>query len=100
MNNSQRQEQIEEAIKLINQADDLVREAIAGTSEEPHFKAYGGYGLQQLLGNGNQYDTSLFDLSDSFGKEDEDVMGSFDENGDANEPRDEWQLHAESNGQA
>ena len=27
--------------------------------------------------------------------EDDDVMGSFDENGDANEPRDEWQLHAE-----
>ena len=49
---------IENLEEMQGQLDDI----IGGTSMENHFKAYGRYGLNQLLGNGNPYDNSLFTL--------------------------------------
>ena len=51
-----------EAIELVQQAQDLIDEAVDGTSQEAHFLAYGRYGFDQLLGNGNPYDKGLYDL--------------------------------------
>jgi len=47
---------------MIIQAQELIENAIQGTPDENHFSAYGKYGLDQLLGNGNPHDSSLYDL--------------------------------------
>jgi len=52
-------EKIEEAMQLIEEAQTLVDEAVRGTGEEAGYNAYGKYGFNQLLGNGNPYDNSL-----------------------------------------
>ena len=62
MNDSERLEMLIEAIGLIEEAQQLVDDALDGTPEESHYKAYGRYGLDTLLGNGNPYDRSLEDL--------------------------------------
>ncbi len=62
--NREAQDKIQEAIDLIEEAQDLVRSAINGTDKQSHFDAYGGYGFDQLLGNGNPYDSSLSGLLD------------------------------------
>ena len=36
-----------------------------GTDLYPHYKAYGRYGFDQLLGNGNPYDEGLFSLKNN-----------------------------------
>jgi hypothetical protein len=66
MSNQERRQKIEEAIELIKEASNLLDDAVRGTSEARHFKAYGEYGIKQLLGYANPYDRSLYDLSDSF----------------------------------
>ena len=53
---------IEEAIELIERAQALVDEAMCGASKEAHYLAYGRYGFDQLLGNGNPYNSSLQSL--------------------------------------
>jgi len=55
-------EKIQEAIELIEQARELVREALASSGDLANFDAYGSYGLDQALGEGNRYDSSLFTL--------------------------------------
>ena len=62
MTTSERSDAIRQAIDLIMEAQDLVKEAVNGTSQEAHFNAYGQYGITQLLGNGNRYDSSLYSL--------------------------------------
>ena len=62
MNDSERLEMLIEAIGLIEEAQQLVDDALDGTPEESHYKVYGRYGLDTLLGNGNPYDRSLEDL--------------------------------------
>ena len=59
-------EEIERAIEMVDQARHIVETALDGTSDEAHFNAYGGYGFSQLLGNGNRYDRSLYDLIDGY----------------------------------
>ena len=61
MNNSKRQ-LIEKALELTYRAQELVDEAVKGTSAEAHYEAYGKYGFNQLQGNGNPYDKGLEDL--------------------------------------
>lgn len=62
---------IAEAITLIEEAQDLVQQAIRGTNYESHFEAYGRYGFNQLLGNGNPYDSSLYEILAEANDEDE-----------------------------
>jgi len=57
-----KKELIRQAIELISEAQNLVDEAVSGTSQEANYNAYGKYGFSQLLGNGNPYDPSLEDL--------------------------------------
>ena len=59
-------EEIERAIEMVDQARHIVEIALDGTSDEANFNAYGGYGFSQLLGNGNRYDRSLYDLIDGY----------------------------------
>lgn len=50
---------LEEAQELIYVARDLIDGAIHGTSEEAYYKAYGRYGIDQLLSDGNPYDYGI-----------------------------------------
>ena len=50
---------IENAIFEIESIMSEVDSAISGTSLHAHYEAYGKYGFNQLLGNGNPYDSSL-----------------------------------------
>ncbi len=67
----ERAEQIQEAIQLVEEARQLVDEAVQGHPKRDHYEAYGRYGFDQLLGNGNPYDSSLFDLANSVEEEKE-----------------------------
>lgn len=58
MTNMQR-EAIQEAIALVAEAQALVDEALEDTGTGAHYKAYGRYGFDQLLGNGNPHDYGL-----------------------------------------
>ena len=55
---------VQEAQELIIEAQNLVNEAIEYSILKHHFDAYGGYGFDQLLGNGNPHDSSLQTIID------------------------------------
>ena len=57
-----RNDKIVEAIQLIQEAKELVKDALAGSGDLAHFELYGAYGLDQAIGNGNPYDDSLHSL--------------------------------------
>ena len=59
MNINERTRLIEDAIQMIEQAEQMVNEAISETGLESHYEAYGKYGFNQLLSNGNPYDNGL-----------------------------------------
>ena len=71
--NEERIQMIREAMELVQEAQSLVDDAISGdcgeTRQEAHYKAYGRYGFNQLLGNGNPYDSSLDSLIEEIEKE-------------------------------
>ena len=56
--------QLEQAQELIIEAQTIIDEATDGMSAECHYKAYGRYGIDQLMGNGNPYDSSIQSLID------------------------------------
>jgi hypothetical protein len=58
----ERIEQIEFAINLINEAKANIEDALHGTGLDHHFEAYGRYGIDQLLNDGNPHDSGLYDL--------------------------------------
>ncbi len=62
MTTLERLEQLNEAMELIQQAQQMVDEAVNGTPHQNHYEAYGRYGFDQLLGNGNPYDSGLPNL--------------------------------------
>lgn len=66
MKNLERIELVEQAQEKIQEAQELIDKAIIGTRDESHYKAYGKYGFNQLLGNGNPYDSSLKSLIKTF----------------------------------
>lgn len=67
----ERIELIERAIGLVEEAQQMVDQAVSSTGEERRYEAYGKYGFSQLLGNDNPYDTSLSDIIENFLKEEE-----------------------------
>ena len=69
MTTQKRIEQIRGAMELIIEAQALVDGAVANTDIEGNYGAYGRYGFDQLLGNGNPYDDSLNSLIDTFENE-------------------------------
>jgi len=50
---------IQEAIELVEQAQALVDGVLEDTGTGVHYMAYGRYGFDQLLGNGNPHDYGL-----------------------------------------
>lgn len=55
----EKKQKVEKAMELIEQAKELVDEAIEGLEAENHYYAYGRYGIDTALGNGNPHDGSL-----------------------------------------
>ena len=53
---------IQDIIYRLEEIQEELDDEINGTEFETHFDAYGRYGLNQLLGNGNRYDSSLLSL--------------------------------------
>ena len=71
--NEERIQMIREAMELVREAQGLVDDAVSGdcgtTRLEANYEAYGRYGFNQLLGNGNPYDSSLDSLIEEIEKE-------------------------------
>ena len=65
MTKQDRIESIYEAIELIEEAQSLVQNAINGTEIENAFNAYGKFGFDTLLNNGNPYNKGLQDIINS-----------------------------------
>ena len=66
---TQKIHQLEQAQELIIEAQTIIDEATEGMSAECHYKAYGRYGIDQLMGNGNPYDSSIQTLIDELSNE-------------------------------
>lgn len=64
--------QIEEAMGLIEEAMQMVDDVVEDMSINSNYEAYGRYGFDQLLGNGNPYDSSLQTIIDEIEDDDED----------------------------
>ena len=56
--------EIERAISLVEEASYAVDMVVQGMCIQANYEAYGRYGFDQLLGNGNPYDSSLQSLID------------------------------------
>lgn len=70
----EREQLLQEAGQYIAQAVELIREALSDTSQEGHAQAYIIPHLQTWIGEGNPYDTSVYDYIDNLRQEDlEDV---------------------------
>ena len=69
MNLHERIEAIRDAIAEVEQLVEQVDRAVQGSDMEANYRAYGRYGFDTLLGNGNQYDSSLETLLDGLKEE-------------------------------
>ena len=66
-------DEIERAIEMVDQARHIVDTVVDSTDGhflKANYEAYGKYGFDQLLGNGNPYDNSLQYLIDKFDSKD------------------------------
>ena len=70
--NQEKIDALQEAILLVEEASQLVDSAMDDSSGKNHYEAYGKYGFNQLLGNGNPYDNSLFTLIEELEGQDND----------------------------
>tara|TARA_R110002020_G_scaffold85082_1_gene210192 strand:+ start:345 stop:554 length:210 start_codon:yes stop_codon:yes gene_type:complete len=66
MNREEFIDEIERAIEMVDQARHIVDIAVDGMSIRANYEAYGKYGFDQLLGDGNPYDNSLQTLIDKY----------------------------------
>lgn len=62
MTPEQRRAQLKGVIEEIENLSEVVKGLVEGTCAESDFEAHGGFGFDTLLGNGNPYDSSLFNL--------------------------------------
>ena len=66
--NQEKIDAIRQAVHLVEEACQLVDSVmedqifLSDAVDKSHYEAYGKYGFNQLLGNGNPYDNSLFTL--------------------------------------
>lgn len=72
MNNMERINMLNQAVQLIEEAQGLVDEALSDTTMDGEYRSYGRFGFDQLLGNGNPYDTSLNNVLERLENEDDD----------------------------
>lgn len=69
MNITEIMEELNEAIALVEEAKAKVDAAAKQAGCYSHYTAYGRYGFDTLLGNGNRYDASLFDMMNDLEEE-------------------------------
>ena len=69
--NQEKIDAIQEAIRLVEEACQLV-DSVMDDWNKSHYEGYGKYGFNQLLGNGNPYDNSLFTLIEELEGQDND----------------------------
>tara|TARA_Y100000034_G_C6757785_1_gene337278 strand:+ start:269 stop:487 length:219 start_codon:yes stop_codon:yes gene_type:complete len=62
-------EVLNEAIELVQEARQLVDSVMDDSPNKSHYESYGKYGFDQLLGNGNPYDSSIFTEIEDLEKE-------------------------------
>ena len=70
-------DEIERAIEMVDQARhivDMAVDSLDGHFIKANYEAYGKYGFDQLLSNGNPYDRGLQDLID---KTEEDLTNEY-----------------------
>jgi len=60
---------LKDSIDQISETYSEVAGILYGTDKAANFEAYGGYGFDQLLGNGNPYDSGLPQLVEHFEKQ-------------------------------
>ena len=70
MNENERIQEIEDIIYEIELLQGRMDTVMDGAANESHYKSYGRYGFDQLLGNGNPYDPSLQNAIDTLVKDD------------------------------
>jgi len=70
--NQEKIDALQQAVRLIEEACQLVDSTMDDQDySEGQYEAYGKYGFNQLLGNGNPYDGSLFTLIKNLEGDDE-----------------------------
>ncbi len=57
---------IMDALEMIEEAQQMIDDAVHDTEFRNHYEAYGRYGFDQLLGNGNRFDSSIESLIRDF----------------------------------
>ena len=62
-------EELKNAVQLIEEAKNQIEYALQYNRDLEQYIAFGRYGLDQLLGNGNPYDNSIFDLIETAKKQ-------------------------------
>ena len=77
MNSIDKQDKIQEAMNLIEEALTLVDEVVEDMPIRANYEAYGRYGFNTLLGSGNPYDSSLHSIMDELEEMDDDKCEEF-----------------------
>jgi len=70
-------EELNEAIAMVEEAKAKVDLAAMAAGCYSHYTAYGRYGFDTLLGNGNRYDASLFDMMNDLEMEEEEEEAGY-----------------------
>ena len=52
-------QELQKAMQMIEELQDKIDHALQFNEDLCHYEAYGRYGIDQLLGNGNRYDGSI-----------------------------------------
>ena len=77
MNITEVMNELNEAIALVEEAKAKVDAAAKQAGCYSHYTAYGRYGFDTLLGNGNRYDASLFDMMNDLEMEEEEEEAGY-----------------------
>jgi len=59
MTTEQKIENLEQALDLVSEAQELVDRVMMNDNSGSNYRAYGRYGFDQIFGNGNPYDGSV-----------------------------------------
>ena len=67
--NQEKIDALQQAIRLVEEACQLVDSAMDDSSGKSHYEAYGKFGFSRLLGNGNPEDSSIYTEIEELEKE-------------------------------
>ena len=77
---NQLQNAIDQVAEAKDQVEEVMEQALMHTA---HFQAYGKYGFDELLGNGNPYDSSLYSIMDKLERIEEERESKFKQAGES-----------------